>query len=56
MKSIADFIANDSVRFERFQVNKIRNRTKILKEHPLIDRIVPEFKDKTNRELIEKKL
>ena len=54
LKNIADFIANDSVRFARIQINKIRNRTKILKEHPLIGRIVPEFKDKTIRELIEK--
>ena len=53
LKSIAEYISSDSVRYAKLQVVKIRTRTKILKSHIKSGKIVTEINDKNIRELIE---
>jgi addiction module RelE/StbE family toxin len=53
LKSIADYISKDSVRYAKLQIIKIRNRTDILKSHIKIGKIVSEIEDENIRELIE---
>ena len=53
LKGIADYISKDSKRYAKYQVAKIKNRTKILKGHIKIGKKVPEIKQENIRELIE---
>ena len=53
LKSIAEYISKDSVLYAKRQVQKIRNRTKILKSQPYIGKIVPETENPKIRQLIE---
>lgn len=53
LNDIADYIAKDSPRFADLTVDKIFNKTQILKEYPEIGRVVPEIRDPNIRELIE---
>ena len=53
LKSIADYISNDSKRYAKLQVVKIRTKTTILKSHAKIGKIVPEIDNQNIRELIE---
>ncbi len=53
LKNIADYISNDSVRYAKLQVVKIRTKTTILKSHDKIGKIVPEIDKQNIRELIE---
>ena len=53
LKSIAEYISSDSVRYAKLQVVKIRTGTKILKSHIQSGKIVTEINDKNIRELIE---
>jgi len=53
LKSIAEYISSDSVRYAKLQVVKIRTGTKILKSHIKSGKIVTEINDKNIRELIE---
>lgn len=53
LKSIFEFIAQDSKKYAGLQVKKIKERTKQLKIQPLSGRIVPEIDDLNIRELIE---
>lgn len=53
LKSIADYISIDSVRYAKLQVVRIRTRTKILKAHIHSGKMVPEIGDPNIRELIE---
>ena len=53
LKSIAEYISKDSVRYAKFQVIRLKNRTQILKQHPFIGKIVPEINSDKIRELIE---
>jgi addiction module RelE/StbE family toxin len=53
LKSIAEYISIDSVRYAKLQVVKIRTRTNILKSHIQSGKIVTEINDKNIRELIE---
>jgi toxin ParE1/3/4 len=53
LKSIAEFIARDSVRYAKLQVVKIKSRTAVLKSHPQAGKVVMEMSDKRIRELIE---
>lgn len=50
--SIAEFIAQDSVKFARITIQNIRNAAQQLKLYPLSGRIVPEAKNNSIRELI----
>ena len=53
LKSIAEYISKDSVLYAKRQVQKIRNRTKILKSQPHIGKMVPEIENPKIRQLIE---
>ncbi|MBK9108521.1 MAG: type II toxin-antitoxin system RelE/ParE family toxin [Saprospiraceae bacterium] len=52
LDSIAEFIAEDSVKYAKIQVRRIRNKAKIIKDHIYIGRPVPEHNDPTIREII----
>jgi toxin ParE1/3/4 len=52
LKSIYDYISQDSKRYASLTINKIYNRAQLLIEQPQIGRIVPEFNDPNIRELI----
>lgn len=52
LKDIADYISIDSVKFAKFQVNKIIAITKVLKIHKRIGKVVNEFDNKDIRELV----
>lgn len=53
LKDIHEFIALDSKRYARFQVEKIQKRTTILKEGTIIGKKVFEINDENVRELFE---
>lgn len=53
LKSIAEYIARDSKRYAKIQVQRIVSRTKILKLQPQAGKIVTEVDDKNIKELIE---
>ena len=50
--SIAEFIAQDSQKFARIQIKRIRERVKQLKKFPNSGRRVPEYGDDSLKELI----
>ena len=52
LKDIYEFIAADSKRYASFQIQKIRNRTNILKHHPKAGKVVKEFQDDDIREIV----
>ena len=52
LKNIFDYIAVDSTRYAQITVAKIHNRVNSLERHPYSGKIVPEFEDKSIRELI----
>ena len=52
LKTIRDYIAQDSVRYASITINRIYDRAQILSKQPLSGRIVPEFDDSKIRELI----
>ena len=52
LKSIRDYIAQDSVRYASITINRIYDRAQILSGQPLSGGIVPEFDDPKIRELI----
>ncbi len=53
LKNIAEFISRDSVRYAKSQINRIKQRTNILRNYPLSGRTVPEYEVQEVRELIE---
>lgn len=53
LKDIFDFISKDSKRYAENQIKRIKSRTIILKNRPVIGRIVPEIEIAEIRELIE---
>jgi len=53
LKSIAEYISLDSVKYAKLQVSRIKARTKILKSYLRIGNIVPEINDENVRELVE---
>ena len=53
LKAIADFIKQDSEKYARLQISRIRSRTHLLKTHRNSGRMVPEFDNPDIRELIE---
>ena len=52
LKSIRDYIAQDSVRYASITINRIYDRAQILSRQPLSGRIVPEFDDPKIKKLI----
>jgi toxin ParE1/3/4 len=50
---IGDYIAENSERYARLTIQKIYERTEILKSFPQAGRIVPEKNEENVRELIE---
>ncbi len=52
LKGIYEYIAKDSSRYAQITVNKIHSYAESLKKQPYSGRIVPEFEDKTIKELI----
>lgn len=53
LKEIYDYISYDSKKYAQYQILKIRNRTKILKEQIYSGKIVEEYNDENIREIIE---
>ena len=53
LKSIHDYIAQDSPYYASRFIDKLVNKVDILWEHPETGRIVPEFENELIRELIE---
>jgi len=53
LKSIALYISTDSIKYARLQINKIKERTQVLKSFSKSGRVVPEIGDENIRELIE---
>jgi len=52
LKDIFDYIAKDSKRFASITVNKIYQRAQDIIENPYVGRIVPEFNNRSLREVI----
>ena len=52
LKEIFDFIAQDSTRYASITVNRIYSKTQVIIGNPFLGRIVPEFNDKSIREVI----
>ena len=52
LKSIRDYIAQNSVRYASITINRIYDRAQILSRQPLSGRIVPEFDDPKIKKLI----
>lgn len=52
LQGIYNFIARDSRKYARLQVERLKERTQILYTHPQSGRIVPEMGDENIRELI----
>ena len=50
--NIADFIGKDSVRYSKIQIKRIRERVRLLRNHPYLGRVVPEYENESIRELI----
>ncbi|MCW8981849.1 MAG: type II toxin-antitoxin system RelE/ParE family toxin [Altibacter sp.] len=53
LKNIAEYISKDSKKYARFQVIRIKSRTKVLKSQSYAGKIVPEIEKQNIRELIE---
>jgi toxin ParE1/3/4 len=53
LKEIYDFISLDSKRYARFQIEKIQNKTEILKNGNSIGKKVSEIDDEKIREIFE---
>ena len=52
IENIAKFIASNSEKYAKIQVQRFFERIEILETTPLLGRIVPEINDKTIRELV----
>jgi len=52
LKSVFDYIADDSSRYAQITASKIHCRVQTLADQPYTGRVVPEFEDTTIRELI----
>ncbi len=52
LNNIAEYIAKDSIKYSAIQIQRIRERVKLLLTQPFLGRIVPEYDDKHVRELI----
>ncbi len=53
LKSIHDYIAEDSLLYAERYINVLMSRVDILIKNPLAGRFVPEFQDKKLRQILE---
>jgi toxin ParE1/3/4 len=53
LKEIFDYIADDSLRYATITTYKIYQRAQEIIDNPYLGRIVPEFNEKSIRELVE---
>ncbi len=53
LKDIAEYISKDSKRYAKFQVDRLKTRTRILKTQTRSGKIVSELNQENIRELIE---
>ena len=53
LKEIYDYISYDSKKYAQYQILKIRNSIKILKQYKFAGKIVEEYNDENIREIIE---
>ena len=53
LRAIYDYVAQDSPKYADRLMDKIIERVNVLKQHPRIGRMVPEFGNDLIRELIE---
>ena len=53
LKEIYDYISYDSKKYAQYQIVKIRNSIKILKQYKFSGKIVEEYNDENIREIIE---
>lgn len=56
INNIAEFIAKDSTKYAKIQVQRFFDRVKILIAHPYAGRIVPEINDTTIKRINNRKL
>ena len=52
LNDIGDYIARDSEKYAQITVHYLFDSADILETHPLIGKVIPEFKDKNIRELV----
>ena len=52
LKNIFEYISMDSKRFAAIHIKRIREKARLLKNHPRLGRVVPELEDDNIRELI----
>ena len=53
LKEIYDYISYDSKKYAPYQILKIRNSIKIIKQYKIYGKIVEEYNDENIREIIE---
>ena len=53
LKDIFDYIASSSLRYANTTVNKIKERTQILKQNPFTGKMVQRYQDPNIRELVK---
>ena len=53
LKEIYDYISSDNKRYAKFQIQKIKKKTEILKFHPKSGKVVVEIGKNDIREIIE---
>ena len=52
LKDIYDFIAADSTKYARHQINQIKERSNVLKKNPYAGKIVKEYDSDSIREIV----
>ena len=52
LKQIFDFIAEDSKRYAIITVNQVYHNAQMISDNPMIGRVVPEFNEKSIREVL----
>lgn len=53
LKEIYEYIALDSKRYARLQINRIRKRVQVLKNQPNLGKVVDEIQEENIKELVE---
>lgn len=53
LKQISEFISRDSLIYARNQIDKLFRRTEVLKQLPLVGKVVAEINDRSIREIVE---
>lgn len=53
LEQISEFISRDSLIYARNQIDKLYRRTEVLKQLPLVGKVVAEINDRSIREIVE---